>query len=79
MTDKVKTTLKLSDLEMKVLLEILNFAGTAALVVKNLETDRKSDQKDIDRMAGVVADAKELIKIITNQAIKPEERPEFLN
>lgn len=80
MTDKnPKTVVKLSDLEMEVLLQVLAFANTAALVVQNLEIERKSDPKDIQKMAGVASDAKELIRIITTQTTKPEEKPTLLH
>jgi hypothetical protein len=77
-SDKNKTTLKLSELEMEVLLKVLSFANTAAVVVQDLE-QKKGKQEDSEKMAAIASDSRELIRIITNQAVKIEERPELLN
>jgi hypothetical protein len=77
-SDKNKTILKLSELEMEVLLKVLSFANTAAVVVQDLE-QKKGKQEDSEKMAAIASDSRELIRIITNQAVKVEERPEFLN
>lgn len=78
MSDKNKTTLKLSELEMEVLLKVLSFANTAAVVVQDLE-QKKGKQEDSEKMAAIASDSRELIRIITTQTAKVEERPEFLN
>jgi hypothetical protein len=76
-----KVTVKLSELEAEVLISVLNFAKLAAVVVKNLESERKSDPKDVKRMESVAADAGALITILTNQySVAPEaDKPEYLN
>lgn len=74
-----KITVKLSELETEVLINLLNFASTAAQVVKSIELERDKESKDIPRLSMYSADAKELIRIITSQSSKVDDKPELLN
>jgi hypothetical protein len=71
-----KIEVKLSELETEVLISVLQFANSAANLIKSTRDSMSQDdigKRESQRLSVMAADASELIRIIAAQAIKSDE------